>query len=438
MALYHALVSGAILVVALFLGWALVEDSGLGCAPIGMVVLAMVGRGNGARVWVRGRGWARVAAGIPPEEPASSKAGMPRSWRWVLGVVGALLVLAGGVLVSIGTAGPDWLKSKLIAAARERLGADLRIESLTFSAWTGEGELRGVGFHRMTHDSEIRATVDVLRIKVRIGALLLRAVEIERLDLDRPKVDWTVRSPRDSTTWGKVLKLAGASRGRSRSLNRLEVDDFRIRDGVVEFVSLREGCEPLRARASGIQYRAREISLDSFGGLMWGADVQANVDLGSSTAVLKKQGSASPATFSLSRIDLAYADRYFDPDDALVIAGGAADVRYALGDDGRARMEIELRGLRLGENASAAKQEFAFVPVARLREIVSERNGNFRLEFALDDGVEASGDLRLLLDEVWTAMWKALIRSMSEGALRDLFQKGKEKVLDRLKPGEEK
>jgi hypothetical protein len=69
---------------------------------------------------------------------------------------------------------------------------------------------------------------------------------------------------------------------------------------------------------------------------------------------------------------------------------------------------------------------------------VSERNGNFRLEFALDDGVEASGDLRLLLDEVWTAMWKALIRSMSEGALRDLFQKGKEKVLDRLKPGEEK
>ncbi len=78
------------------------------------------------------------------------------------------------------------------------------------------------------------------------------------------------------------------------------------------------------------------------------------------------------------------------------------------------------------------------MPIGKLRDLVKAREGTVSLEFALEHGAEASEDLRVLLDEVWTGMWAALIRSMGSGAIQEGFEKGKQKVLDRLKPEEKK
>ncbi len=382
-------------------------------------LIGAVGIGNGLWTWRRAKGFARVAGGGTPEPAASS--GAP---KWIVAGVAAVLLMAAGAVGSLALLGPDWLKAKLVALARERLHAELRIDSLTFSPWTGEAELKGVSFERKSPDSDVLATVESVRTKIRIAPLFRRSVGIERLEIERPKIEWTVRQPKDSgraTTWEKLKNLAGGVARARDAGSRWEVGELVIRDGIVEFCSLQEVGEAFLARASGVQYRAKDVSLGSFGGLLTGADVDANLDLGGATAILKKKGSAVPSTFSLSRIHLAHADRYFDQSDALVVSGGAADVRYTLGDG--VRVEVDLKGLRLGENPSAPKQEFAFVPVSRLREIVNAREGNFRLSFAMEEGIEASGDLRLLVDEVWAGMWKALALAVGEGAIKGTFKR---------------
>lgn len=366
---------------------------------------------------------------------------MSRRVKCTVAVLAVCVVLVGLPLIGLALLGPDWLKAKLIDMAREKLHANLKIESLTFSPFSGEAGLNGIEFARKTEGSDVGVTLDSFRMRLRVSSLLLRSVEIERIEADRPRITWVLHQPPDSeraSTLGKLKSIFSARKGTSGRKVEFRVHELVLRDAAVDFTSLKEGGEPLKALATGIQYSARSVSLDSFGRLVYGADIEANIALGGSQAQLRKRGSASPSTFSLTNINLAHGDKYFDQSDALVMSGGTLDLGYTLGDDLVAKVQADFKGLELGENRAAAKQEFAFVPIAKLRDMTKARGGNVNLEFRFQGGSEASEDLRLLLDEVWTGMWTALIKSMSSGVIKDVFDKGKHKVLDYLKPEEKK
>ncbi len=366
---------------------------------------------------------------------------MSRRTKWIVVALGAAAVLAALPVAGLALLGPEWLKGKLVEAARERLNAQLQIESLSFSPFGGEAELKGIEFDRKTEGSDVHATLGSLRLKLRMWPLLFRSIEIDRLEADHPKIVWTVRQPPDSeraSTWEKLKRMAGGwTRASDRNVEFL-VHHLILREGALDFTSLREGREPFKARATEIRYSATSVSLNSFGRLVYGADIDAKIDLGGVPASLRKRGSTKPATFALTGINLAHADRYFDPSDALVMSGGTLDLGYTLGGDQILKLRADFRGLELGENPAAASQEFAFVPVGRLRELVKSRGGDLSLEFTIEARAEASEDLRVLLDEVWTGIWAALIKSMSSGAIRAAFDKGKQKALDHLKPQEKK
>ncbi len=254
---------------------------------------------------------------------------MSRNVKWAAAGVATLLALVALAIAGLALLGPEWLKGKLIEKTREKLHADLRIESLTFSPWSGEAELKGIGFDRTQEGSEVHATVGSVRMRLHVLSLLRRSVEIDRLEADRPSIAWTVHQPPDSeraSTLGKLRKmLFGKTRSSERKVE-LRVRELVLRDGTVDFSSLKEGREPFKALATEIQYSAREVSLDSFGRLAQGADLEATIDLAGSPAKLKKRGTASPSTFSLTGVSLAYADKYFDASDALVMSGGTLEV----------------------------------------------------------------------------------------------------------------
>lgn len=343
------------------------------------------------------------------------------------------------IAISFVTLGPGWLKARLVEIAREKLDARLEIGSLTFSPFTGRAVLGDVRFERLSDSSEVRATVQTVCLDVRVWPLLRRSVRIERLEALEPRIAWLVRQPPDAertSAYGKLARLlAGADRVRNSRAD-VSVDELILRGGSVEFVSETEGSPPFLARATGVQYRARGVSLKSFGGLAKGADIDATIEFGGTPAVLIKRGSENPATFSLTGVDLARADAFFDQSDALVIAGGTLDFRYALGGERRFQVRAEFRDLRLGENPGASSQTFAFVPIGTLRRLVDARGGNLNLEFSLDDPGAASEDLRVLLSEVWTGMWTELAKALTSGALKDALGRGADLLLDKLKPGE--
>ena len=356
----------------------------------------------------------------------------PRA-KWTIGASAAIPLVVVALLALLG---PEWLRGKLIDEARVKLSADLKIQALTFSAFRGEANLKGIAFDRKTASSEVYTTIPSLRLKLRVLPLLRRSLQIEHLEANHPKIAWTIRQPPDPerpSVFAK-LRMIGAKRQRADRKVELWVDHLILRDATVEFTSLREGRDPFVARATEIQYSANSVSLDSFGTLAYGADIESKIDFGGPPALLRKKGSTTPSTFALTEVDLASVDKYFDQSDALVVSGGKLDLRYTLGEDRQANVEADFKGLQLGQNPQAANQEFAFVAIPRLREFVEARKGNLNLAFALEDRAEASEDLRALLDEVWTGMWTALIKSMTQGTLKEAFDKGKQKLLERLKP----
>lgn len=223
-----------------------------------------------------------------------------RNVKWIAARVAALLVLIALPLAGLAFLGPEWLKTKLVQMALEKLHADLRIESLTFSPWSGEAELKGIGFDRTLEGSEVHATVASVRMKLHVLPLLRRSVQIDLLEADRPAIAWTLQQPPDSeraTTLAKIKKmLSGKTKGPERRVE-FRIDELILRDGSVDFTSMKPGREPFKAVATGIQYSARSVSLDSFGRLLAGADLDATIDFAGSPARLMKRGSASPSTF---------------------------------------------------------------------------------------------------------------------------------------------
>ena len=332
-------------------------------------------------------------------------------------------LVAGVAVVGFSRLDGDWLRGKIVEIGRDKLGADIRIRSLKFSALRGEAELAGVEVDRETADSVVHARLEAVRVKVRLLPLLARKVRIERLEADRPDISWTVlASPGLNQVPGglgdKLWRKASGPVAPVATNIDFTVDELVLRDGKVEINWLGNG-PPFTARAARVAYDARNVSFDNFVSLVSGADISADIDLGGKTALLRKQ--RAPATvpnFFLSDINLAYVDRLFDQTDALVVTGGTLNLHYVDRGDNKVDVQAVVLGLELGENPSA-RQTIAFVPIGLVRDAVTKRQGNFDLSFSLDERkLAASRDLRSLVQTVWAGMQASLLKSAAAEVLK--------------------
>jgi hypothetical protein len=354
-----------------------------------------------------------------------------RPVQWLaVGVV----VAAGAATAGLALLDGDWLKAKLIEQARGKLGAELRIRSASFSPFKGEAELQGVELDRLDDDgSAVRARFDVLRTKVKLLPLLRRAVAVERLEAIGPRISWTLNRRADADTApspeGIMERFKKRLAGKSGKRFDLTIGELVIRDGTVELTATKPGQPPFTATATHVAYRARDVSLAGFTSLFAAAEIAADIDLGGVPAVLRKQGpEADPSTCYLSGINVAHLDRWFDQSDALVMTGGTSNLRYAIARDKAIDVTAGFDGLELGSNPAAAKQEFAFVPIARLQDFVSARRGKVDLAFTFGNQGDASDDLREVMDDVWVGMWGALIKSMASGGIKARFDEARERL----------
>jgi hypothetical protein len=341
-------------------------------------------------------------------------------------VVLFVAIVAAVVVFGVSRLDGDWLRGKIVDIGRDKLGADIQIQTVKFSPLKGEAELAGVELDCETGGSIVHARMDAVRVKVRLWPLLLRKVRVERFEAIRPEISWTVLS-------GSVLnQMPGpiADRLRRRAARPppapktkidFTVDELVLRDGKVELNWLGDR-PPFSALAANLSYSARNVSFDSFASIVGGADVSADIDLGGMPAMLRKQGAETTMPhFFLTGINLAYIDRLFDQTDALVLSGGTLNLHYARAGGHKIDVAAIVFGLELGENPGAPNQRIAMLPVERVRQIVDKRRGNFDLSFTMNElDLDASGDLTALVNAVWAGLQANLVKSTAAAALKDL------------------
>lgn len=360
-----------------------------------------------------------------------------KKWLLASSILVALLCLT--LVLSLVSLDGEWLKHSLANKARETLQADLTIRKIEFSPFQGKASLEGIVLSRRTEASDLDVNAHSVDLKVRLWPLLYRSVQIERLVLDGPEVVFVERrAPRQEG--GTADKIKGFAKkklsdvqkaGESRSIDWF-VQHLIIRKGAVQYRAVREAEQPFELKLGGMEYSASDVSLTSFYRLVYGADITSRVWMGSE-ALLEKAGSKTPSTLLLTGVDLDYLDRYFDQTDALVVAGGMMEVRCVAEGVVRNRVEVVLKGLKLGSNPEAASQEFLFVPVDRVIRYAGEKQGNLSLVFAVNHVFEASDDLESIASEFWKGLWIAVLKEVSPGSVRDLMDEGKNNALDGLR-----
>jgi hypothetical protein len=191
------------------------------------------------------------------------------------------------------------------------------------------------------------------------------------------------------------------------------VDRLVVTNGSVDYTLVRGTQDPFRMHMTDMNYAAEDIALDALDNLFSGADLHALVDL-DGRAVLEKNGSATPSTFSFTGINLSYLDRLFDQTDSLVIAGGRMDL-HASSDRPNKKIQFtaEIKDLKVDINKNAASREFLFIPMDRLLKYIQSKKGNLSVTFTMDDDhFEASQDLDFLAKEIWNGLLAAIAKEL--------------------------
>lgn len=298
--------------------------------------------------------------------------------------------------------------------------------------------VRDVQLKRTDPTSSLELTTE--KVSIRNNAKKSRAglYQVDTVELFGPEVRYVVERPKEIPVHGtkdKVLnfinkKLKDSKEPRQGgSIERYEysISELLVHEGRLEYVARREGVETFTAQLSGLEYNARDIAYHTFGNFVVGADIEADILMGS-PAHLSKKSSEGSGTFHLTNVDLDYADRYFSQTDALVIDSGSMDIRYEIHDGPKGRYEVNLAGFQLAENADSSAKEFMFVPVSKIVDHVNGTDGELELWFELDSQFDVSDDLETIVMRFWEGMWKALFKKITAKGIEDALETGAEKL----------
>lgn len=381
------------------------------------------------------------------------------------GIILAILIVVP--LVSFLLLNSAWLKQKLARNVQKSLNAELDVGQLAFDVWKGQAVLEDVTFSRHEESSDLDLTVQSAQIRVAVWPLLYRSVQIQYLELNRPQMTSVVRrmsKPKETPPETPDQKK------RSRKRADLLIEQLVVRDGAVDATFLREGREPLHAIVTDIQYTATNVTPQTLFTLLAGADLHCQIAMGNATSMLDKTGTTSPASFSLTNLDLPYLSDYLLPDspdiartdrqdgeklgrlrnlitkaesfldestDLLRITSGTLDLLYTFSKaDQYGRMTLELRDFRVAPLSETPDQKFLFVPVERIITYLSEHEGNLTFDLELEENLTMSPDLDYLVREIYKGFWIALLKEVSPDSVSDLIEQGARKALDILQSRE--
>jgi uncharacterized protein involved in outer membrane biogenesis len=334
-------------------------------------------------------------------------------------LLGLLLGLVAAVALSL--LDGDWLKHQFRQKASASLNADLTIDSVVFSKWKGHAVLSGIKLQRQTPDDTTSFTCHTAEIDVALLPLIFRSVHVKRLELTAPDVVVTAHRGAEeepSTTVDKLKKwvssrnLSGPRRRPHPTAPRTDwrVDRVLVHNGRFDYTLARADRPPFRAVAFGLEYAARDVSVTSMSNLLVGADVTAEIDMGGRARLVKRAG--EPGTFSLTDVDLGYADRLLNQADALVVAGGILDLTATSGGNRPFRFDAKISNLRLAANPDAKSREFLLVPVDSLIDRAKAHGNSMTLTFDLGAAQLLSDDLAFVVDNAVTGLLAELAKEL--------------------------
>jgi hypothetical protein len=357
----------------------------------------------------------------------------------------------------------QWLKEQLEQKIQTSLNAELSIETLSFEVLKGQASLEGVTFARHDDASDLDLALQSAHMEVAVWPLLYRSIQIQYLELSSPQITSVVR--RMPTSEEEPPETQEKKKPSKKRVDLL-IGEFVVRDGEVDATLLWEGREPLHAIVTDIQYTATNVTPDTLLELLAGSDLHCQIALGSTTSILDKTGTASPATFSLKNVDLPYLNDYLMPEppsagqaevverrenglfrklitkaetfldestDPLRITSGTLDLLHTFSNNPKyERMTFELQNFQVAPLSESADQKFVFVPVERIIVYIDEREGNLTLDLELEQSLTMSPDLSYLVREVYKGFWIALLKEVSPDRVDHLMEKGAQKALDFL------
>jgi uncharacterized protein involved in outer membrane biogenesis len=391
-------------------------------------------------------------------ENKSQIASKSKKKYWILGAAVLGLIILG-VILSLTLLNEDWLKTRVEKYVHDKYQTDIKIESLEFSPWKGHALLSDITLDRTDQDRKVTASIEFIELDVQLVPLIFRDIVIDKLLIYQPDVRIEVHrkpEPTPEETLARLQKIIvmGVFEVVIRPVlqaiievleifvghidTAIIIKELVIHEGHVEYQAERVGTEPFALEVKELEYSAKKINAKLPLHFAAKADISAKIALNETQAEFSQHFSRKPITLSVSDIDLGYLDRYLKQKDILQINNGKANVNFLV-DDETVLAKVSLEDLDLSQNTEAAQKDFAFIPAEKLIDYVNEREGTLELEFELEKSViNTSEDLEFCVIEAWEGMWKQLFKKVSSEELKQLKEKGTQKLKDFFKKKKKK
>jgi hypothetical protein len=221
-------------------------------------------------------------------------------------IVVLLVVVAGaGLFIANRYLQSPQFKEQILAAARESLGADVKINQMNISVFSGVS-LQGIAVANPPGFTGNLLTAEAFVLRYRLWPLLHKRVEIEQLSIDRPVIvlaknekkawNYEALSAKSTTPTPPAPKPTGGSSASSGKLD-ISLSKLAITDG--QFAMLDDAGKEL-ARIDKIRLSS---SMDSTGGKLTGTG-KASIETITAAKKLFLRSIASPVKIATDKVEL--------------------------------------------------------------------------------------------------------------------------------------
>ncbi|NIP22683.1 MAG: DUF748 domain-containing protein [Phycisphaerae bacterium] len=369
---------------------------------------------------------------------------------WISGSI-LLLLIVLWITISLTLLNEDWLKAQVETYVHEKYKADINIGSLEFSPWKGHALLSDITLNRNEHDSKVAASIKFIEMDVQIIPLIFRDIVIDKLLISQPHLKVDVQRkpetiPDDTLTRLQKLMfivtfellihplLDAVTEIMEISFGDIDrkiiIKELVINEGIINYKAKRVGSKPFALDLRELEYSSKNINAKMPLDFALNSDITAKIFLGETQAEFSLHFSQKPINLSISDIDLGYLDRYLKQKDILQINNGKANVNFLVNDK-TVLAKVALQELELLQNTESVRKDFAFIPAERLINYVNQADRNLNLEFKLEKSViHTSRDLEFCVIEAWEGMWKQILKKVSSEKLKQLKEKGTQKLIN--------
>lgn len=329
--------------------------------------------------------------------------------RLLVFAISAVIILCSIPIVGFFLLNSDWLKQQLISKVKSSLEADLEITSLSFEPLNGKALLSGIKLVRKKAESELDINIEKIDLELKVFPLLYRSINIEKLEINNPQIVSVVRSSEPKK-----------GNNQDRKKQDFEIKELYIKNGTVDYTEHRikqSTPKVFNAKVSNIQYYAKNISPTSLSNLLYKANIQANIDIGTQ-ATLNKAGTSNPATCALTGVDLSYINSFYGNEEQIKVVAGTMDLNYTIEENSKPTVKVLLKGLKL--DTSQPNKTLMFIPLETITTYLEKNNSDITLEFSLKENLEVSQDLHFLTTEFLKELSKEILKELPKQVMETI------------------